>query len=228
MHYWDFEDAVEGSTNVLADTAGIYAPNANTSEAPLTPVAGSQTVAVGWSEGIALKVRNYGPAYDALSLTNLGSTFTMETRFRWNSAGDRGWARVMRGWGGSFSIHMGNSLFAVVVGTVTQINTTRPNPNSGDWVFLAVVADGEAGTVTAYAAGPTDDDLVAVGTSTNYSGSSAGPAFRLGDDYKYTGDHDFDHVAVWSTPLSKETLRDHWRNGLRLTRLRGAATLIVR
>jgi len=219
IHYWGFEDASAGSTATLADTVNSYASKAPGAVAtPLNTNAYAQQVdaATGHS-GKSIKFPSYG-GYNAAAATSFGSTFTMEGWFRVDGYGCNGNNRLLWGWGGVVGIHLNSStLLATVVGGVTQVSGVWPapgNPGTGQWVYLAVVANAPAATVTTYISRPGDAGaLVQVSQSTTYNGSSTwAGGFWLGDLSKYTGANSMDDIAVWDAALTPTELTSHMTN----------------
>lgn len=220
IHYWDFEDASAGSTGLLADTVNSYAAKAAGAVAtPLNTNAYVQQVdSTTGVRGKSIKWTPYG-GYNASACTSLGGTFTLEGWFRWDAnTGCNGNNILMHGWGGLVGVHLNSTtLFATSVGGVTQSNTVWPapgNPGMGQWVYLAVVADATAHTVTTYISRPGDAGaLVMVGQGTAYNGSSAfAGGLWLGNGTKYTAANSMDDLAVWDTALTTTELASHMTN----------------
>lgn len=215
IHYWSFEDASAGSTGTLADTVLSYASKAPGAVAtPLNTNAFAQQVdTVTGHSGTSIKFPSYG-GYNASAATSFGSTFTMEGWFRVDGYGCNGNNRLLYGWGGVVGLHLNSStLWGVTVGGVQQNNTTWTNPGTGQWVYLAVVADAAAATVTTYVKRPSDAGITQISQSTAYNGSSTwAGGFWLGDLTKYTGANSMDDIAVWDTALNTTQLADHMTN----------------
>lgn len=219
LHYWDFEDASAGSTGLLADTVLSYGSKAPGAVAtPLNTNASAQQVdAVTGHSGKSIKWASYG-GYNANAATSFGSTFTMEGWFRVDGYGCNGNNQLLYGWGGVVGVHLNSgTLFATVVGGVTQVSGVWPapgNPGTGQWVYMAVVADAAAAKVTTYLSRPGDAGaLIQVSQSTAYNGSSTwAGGFLLGSLTKYTGANSMDDIAVWDQALSPTELTSHMTN----------------
>ena len=225
MHYWDFEDAVAGTSDDLADTANLYVGNGGYTAQPLTPIAGTTITATGRDGGVSVQSGMSGPCYEAAGLTQIDTpSFTMEGWMQWGNT-YRGWANPFGTWGQTVMIHMGGSKFWVGVGPVTYCDYGVTDPAVGDWIFLAVVADATAGTVTGYF-NKDGDTLTGYDQTVAdvYAGVSTGNAFRVGMDYK-THDGLYDWVVFYDQALPEATINDHYLNGLGLVLIPEPATL---
>jgi hypothetical protein len=211
-HYWDFEDAVAGTSDPLADTANAYPIGGGYAAQPATPVSGTTLTQIGRDGGVSAETGMMGPCYETAMTQMDSASFTLEAWMRWDGT-YRGWANPFGTWGQSVMIHMGGGKFWVGVGGTTWVDASPGDPSVGDWVHLAIVADAGAGTVTGYCT--IDGNPLTQYAQTDpgvYAGDSTGSAFRIGHDYK-THAGLYDWVAIFDEPLEAATLEDHYLNG---------------
>jgi hypothetical protein len=149
-HYWDFEDAVNGSTDPLADTANNYVEGSGLAPQDLVTSGGNPHAwQAGRDGGQSIESHQY-LKHEAAGLTEMPSkSFTVETWMRLDGS-NRGWFNPIGYWGGSAYIHTGKGNFWAGVGGTTYCTYSITDQGIGEWYYMAVVADFDTGLVTAY------------------------------------------------------------------------------